>query len=371
MEKIKIPYFDLKTPYQELKAELDEAYFRVMNSGWYVLGEELEAFEQAYAQYCSVRHCIGVGNGLEALHLILLGYGIGPGDEVIVPSNTYIATWLAISQVGALPVAVEPDLNTYNLDPAYIRQKITAKTRAIMPVHLYGLPADMDSIQQIAREYGLKVIEDAAQSHGALYKGKMPGGLGDAAGTSFYPGKNLGALGDAGAILTNDDELAHKVLVLRNYGSQVKYLNEVKGENSSLDVLQAAFLSVKLRYLDEWNQRRKRIAKRYLQGLSTCKGLILPSVPIGCDPAWHVFAIRHARRDELQKELTKAGIGTLIHYPVPPHLSQAYSELGFRQGDFPLAEEIARTILSIPMGPHLGVEEVDTVINTIQTFCQY
>ena len=369
MENPTIPFLDLKTPYQELKSELDGAYFRVMNSGWYILGEEVEAFEKAYARFCGVRHCIGMGNGLEALHLILRAYGIGPGDEVIVPSNTYIATWLAVSQVGAVPVPVEPERHTYNLDPARIAQKMTPKTKAIMPVHLYGLPADMDQINHLAQENGLKVIEDAAQCHGAMYGGKLTRGLGDAAGTSFYPGKNLGALGDGGAVLTNDDQLAEKVRVLRNYGSRVKYYNEVKGENSRLDSLQAAFLNVKLPYLNEWNRRRKKIAERYLQGLSTCNGLILPAVPDGYDPVWHVFVIRHARRDELQKELSKQGIGTLIHYPVPPHRSQAYSANKFINADFPLAEEIANTILSIPMGPHLDMESVDTVIDAIKKFC--
>jgi dTDP-4-amino-4,6-dideoxygalactose transaminase len=365
-----VSYLDLKKPYEELKSELDEAYQRVMNSGWYILGEEVETFEKTYAAYCQVHYCIGVGNGLDALRLILKAYEIGAGDEVIVPSNTYIATWLAISQAGAVPVPVEPDLVTYNINPILIGRAITARTRAIMPVHLYGLPADMDRINQAANEHGLKVIEDAAQSHGALYQGKMAGGLGDAAGTSFYPGKNLGALGDGGAILTNDNLLADRLRVLRNYGSRVKYVNEVQGENSRLDPLQAAFLTVKLSFLKEWNERRNRISRCYLEGLSQCKDLILPAVPEGYNASWHVFTIRHPRRDDLQKYLSNRGIGTLIHYPVPPHLSRAYGDGGWKKGDFPLAEEIANTILSIPMGPHLTLDDAAYVVDAICQFCR-
>ena len=363
-----VPFLDLKTPYTELQSELDSAYRRVMESGWYILGEEVESFESEFSAYCGVKHCIGVGNGLEALHLILRAYGIGPGDEVILPANTYIATWLAVSYTGAIPVPVEPDLHTYNLDPELVEKAITDKSRAILAVHLYGQPADMDPIIGVARKYGLKVIEDAAQAHGARYKGKLTGALGDAAGWSFYPGKNLGAMGDAGAITTEDDELADRVRVLRNYGSRTKYYNEVKGYNSRLDSLQAAFLRVKLRYLDRWNQHRKLIAAQYRDGLANAFEVTLPFVPEAFEPSWHVFVIRHPRRDILQNHLTAAGIGTLIHYPLPPHLSKAYSELGFRSGSYPITEKIANTVLSLPMGPHLTAEQTERVIHSIISF---
>lgn len=363
-----VPFLDLKTPYQELKAEMDSAYRKVMESGWYILGDEVEAFESEFSKYCGVKNCIGVGNGLDALHLILKAFEIGPGDEVIVPSNTYIATWLAVSYSGAVPVPVEPDLRTYNLDPARVESVITKRTRAILPVHLYGQPADMDPINEIAQKYGLKVIEDAAQAHGAAYKGRLTGGLGDAAGWSFYPGKNLGAMGDAGAVTTDDDDLADRIRVLRNYGSRTKYYNEVRGFNSRLDNLQAAFLRVKLRHLDEWNKRREQIAAAYRGGLAGLDDIALPFVPESVDPSWHLFVIRLPHRDRLQKHLTDAGIGTLIHYPVPPHLSKAYSGLSFKPGDFPIAETIADTVLSLPMGPHLTIEQTESVIRSIRSF---
>jgi dTDP-4-amino-4,6-dideoxygalactose transaminase len=357
-----IPFLDLKSPYLELKAELDAAYQRVMESGWYILGEEVEAFEADFAAYCGAKYCIGVGNGLDALYLILRAMEIGSGAEVIVPANTYIATWLAVSYAGALPVPVEPDPHTYNLDPARIEAAITPRTRAILPVHLYGQPADMDPILEIAQRHNLKVIEDAAQAHGARYKGRRAGALGDAAGWSFYPGKNLGALGDAGAVTTNDPDLADRLRVLHNYGSRVKYYNEVKGTNSRLDPLQAAFLRVKLRYLDEWNARRSAIARQYSIGLAEIPGVILPIVPEWTEPAWHLYVIRHRQRAALQEHLQRAGIGTLIHYPVPPHLSGAYQELGLPAGCFPITEELAQTVLSIPMGPHLSTADCASVI---------
>ena len=363
-----VPFLDLKTPYLELQPELDTAYRRVMESGWYILGEEVESFERVFATYCGVKHCIGVGNGLEALHLILRAYSIGPGDEVIVPANTYIATWLAVSYAGAVPVPVEPDARTRNLDPKLIEVAITRRTRAVLPVHLYGQPADMDPIREIARSHGLKVIEDAAQAHGALYKGKQAGALGDAAGWSFYPGKNLGALGDAGAVTTDDDELADRVRVLRNYGSRVKYYNEVKGYNSRLDPLQAAFLRAKLTYLEEWNLRRKSIVAVYLKKLAGIDGIELPYVPEHIEPSWHLFVIRHPRRDALQKHLTEAGVGTLIHYPVPPHLSEAYAEMRCKPGDLPITEQLAHTVLSLPMGPHLQAEQMQYVIDSVESF---
>ena len=363
-----LPLVDLRAPYRELQAELDAAYRRVMESGWYILGEEVEAFEREFAAYCGVKHCVGVGNGLEALHLILRAYEIGPGDEVIVASNTYIATWLAVSYAGAIPVPVEPDPRTSNLDPARLAAAITPRTRAIMPVHLYGQPADMGPMLEIARGHGLRVIEDAAQAHGARYAGRRAGALGDAAGWSFYPTKNLGAMGDAGAVTTDDDGLADRLRLLRNYGSRAKYYNEVKGFNSRLDPLQAAFLRVKLKHLDEWNARRKVVAQRYLDLLAGAPELTLPFVPAWADPAWHVFVVGHPRRDALQKHLTQAGIGTLIYYPVPPHLSDAYAFMGGRAGDFPIAEQLARTNLSLPMGPHLSLESVEVVAQAVRAF---
>jgi dTDP-4-amino-4,6-dideoxygalactose transaminase len=359
---MKVPFLDFVGPYEELKAELDEVYFRFMRSGWYVLGEELEAFEQEFGNYCNAKHCVGVGNGLEALHLILRAYGIGKGDEVIVPSNTYIATWLAISYADATPVPVEPDSKTFNLDPDRIESAITKRTKAIMPVHLYGQPADMDPILKVAHKHGLKVIEDNAQAQGARYKGWRTGSLGDAAGNSFYPGKNLGAFGDAGAVTTNDDVLAEKVRVLRNYGSKKKYYNDVKGYNSRLDELQAAFLRVKLKKMDEWNGRRRAVAGKYLQGLHGAANLTLPFVPTWAEPVWHLFVVRHPKRDLLQQKLTEADIGTLIHYPVPPHLSGAYADAKWKRGNFPIAEKLAETVLSLPMGPHLAKEQADYVV---------
>lgn len=363
-----IQFLDILTSHLEIKDELDQAYWRVLSSGTYILGKEVEDFEKEFAAYCGATQCVGVGNGLEALHLILRAYGIGPGDEVIVPANTFIATWLAVSYTGARPVPVEPLENTYNLDPTRIEAAITPRTKAILPVHLYGQIADMDAINQIAAKHGLKVIEDSAQAHGALYKGCRAGGLGDASGWSFYPGKNLGALGDAGAVTTNDNDLAEKVRRLRNYGSQVKYYNEVKGFNSRLDPLQAAFLRVKLKHLDEWNQRRRLVAGRYLEQLADLSDLTLPFVPEWAVPSWHLFVVRHPRRDALHDHLHQADIGTLIHYPVPPHLSEAYAELGGAAGDFPLTEQMANTVLSLPMGPHLDLPAIDQVVAAIRKF---
>jgi len=360
---VKVPFLDFAGPYEELKTELDDAYFRFMRSAWYILGKEVEAFEQEYAFYCGVKHCVGVGNGLEALHLILRAYGIGEGDEVIVPSNTYIATWLAVSYADATPVPVEPNPQTYNLNPDLIEAAVTSRTKAIMPVHLYGQPADMDPMLAIARKYGLKVIEDNAQAQGARYKGRRTGSLGDAAGNSFYPGKNLGAFGDAGAVTTDDPVLADKVRTLRNYGSKKKYYNDCKGYNSRLDELQAALLRVKLRKLDEWNGRRSMIAARYLESLGGISDLVLPHVPEWAQPAWHLFVVRSRERNVFQQKLTEAGVGTLIHYPVPPHLSGAYADKKWPKGTFPIAEESADTVLSLPIGPHLRKEQAEWVIN--------
>lgn len=342
------------------------AYRRVIESGWYILGQEVEAFEQEWAAYCGVKHCIGVANGLDALHLILRALGIGPGDEVIVPSNTFIATWLAVSHAGATPVPVEPDPMTHNLDPSRIEASVTPRTKAIMPVHLYGLPAEMDRIAQIAVEHGLKVVEDAAQAHGALYRGRRCGGLANAAAFSFYPGKNLGAMGDGGAVTTDDEVLADRVRVLRNYGSRVKCQNEVKGFNSRLDPLQAAFLRVKMRHLDDWNRRRAGAAEKYLRSLADAPVLALPAVPKWTQPAWHLFVVRHPRRDELRAALDSAGVETLIHYPVPPHRSGAYSDLAGRLGPLPIAERLADTVLSLPMGPHLTHYQLQSVSEAIE-----
>jgi dTDP-4-amino-4,6-dideoxygalactose transaminase len=362
---MKVPFLDLLAPHVELEQDLHDAYQRVMQSGWYILGREVRAFEDEFAAYCEAEHCVGVGNGLDALHLVLRAYGIGNGDEVIVPANTYIATWLAVSYAGARPVPVEPDERTYNLDPERVEAAITPRTRALIPVHLYGQPADMDVLNDIATLHGLKVIEDAAQAHGARYRDRRVGALGDAAGFSFYPGKNLGALGDGGAVVTNDAELADKVRVLRNYGSRVKYHNEVKGFNSRLDELQAALLRTKLASLDEWNARRKGLAAQYMNTLGDVPDLALPFVPEWADPVWHLFVVQHPQRDAVQQHLADAGIGTLIHYPVPPHLSDAYSDGEWTTGSFPITERMAKEGLSLPMGPHLESRMVDFVAETI------
>lgn len=360
-----IPFLDLKATYLELKPEIDAAIKRVLDSGWYILGEEVSAFEQEYATYCGAKHCVGLANGLDALHLALSALGVGSGDEVIVPSNTYIATWLAVSHCGATPIPVEPDPATYNLDPMRIEAAITPRTKIILPVHLYGQPADMTPILAIARKHGLKVLEDGAQGHGARYKGKRLGAHGDVVTWSFYPGKNLGAFGDGGAITTNDEEIAERIRVLRNYGSRVKYVNEVRGFNSRLDPMQAAVLRVKLIVLDTWNARRAEIASRYQKGLANI-GLNLPFVPEWSEPAWHLYVVQHPQRDALQKKLGEIGIGTLIHYPIPPHLQRAYATAGYAKGQFPIAEQMANQLLSIPMGPHLEPEDVEKVISTFR-----
>ena len=360
---IKIPFLDLKQPYLELKAEMDSAYQRVMDSGWYIYGAELKAFESEFAEYCNVQYCIGVGNGLDALHLILRAMDIGAGDEVIVPSNTFIATWLAVSYAGATPVPVEPDETTYNIDPSRIEAAITENTKAIIPVHLYGQPADMDPILEIASRYHLKIIEDAAQAHGARYKGHSVGGLGNAAGFSFYPGKNLGAFGDAGAVTTNDPVMAERVRMLSNYGSQTKYSHDVKGVNSRLDELHAAFLRVKLKHLDEWNARRRNLVECYRQCLAGTT-VLLPETLSGFESVFHLFVIRSINRDMLQAGLKEAGIETLIHYPRPPHKQGAYNSM--KDTDLPVAESMSREILSLPIGPHLSTTMVEAVASHIK-----
>ncbi len=364
---MKVPFLELKPAYDELREELDAAYHRVMDSGWYLLGAELEAFESEYASYCQTTHCVGVANGLDALHLALQACDIGPGDEVIVPSHTFIATWLAVTHAGATPVPVEPNIQTYNIDPNRIEQAITSRTKAIIPVHLYGQPADMDSIMELANRYDLMVVEDAAQAQGARYKGRRVGCIGHIAAHSFYPGKNLGAFADGGAVTTNDPQIGERIRTLRNYGSKVKYQNEVPGYNSRLEEIQAAFLRVKLKYLDEWNDRRKQIAKTYLTEFSSLTSahspLTLPVVPDWADPVWHLFVVRHPLRDELQKRLSSHGIGTLIHYPVAIHRSQAYAD--FSDFCLPLAEQLAGSVLSLPIGPQLGEQAVQQVVGKI------
>ena len=328
---------------RRINKELKEATNRVIDSNWYILGKEVENFEREFANYLGVKYCIGVGNGLEALHIILRAYDIGEGDEVIIPSNTYIATALAVSYAGATPIMVEPDERTYNINPDLIEEKITRKTKAIMPVHLYGQSCDMDPINKSAHKYDLKVIEDSAQAHGATYKGRKCGTLSDTSGFSFYPTKNLGALGDAGAVTTNNKELVNKVKALRNYGSEKHYYNRYMGFNSRLDEMQAAILRVKLRHLEEFNEQRKMIAQFYLNGLKDTN-LVLPYVPEWAEPVWHQFVIRTKKRDELQEYLKSKGIGTLIHYPLPVHLQEAYKHLGYKKGDFPIAEKIANEV---------------------------
>jgi dTDP-4-amino-4,6-dideoxygalactose transaminase len=362
-----VEFLDLKRPYLEIRDEMDAAYRRVMDSGWYILGREVEAFEREFAAYCGVKHCVGVANGLEALQLILKAYEIGAGDEVIVPANTYIATWLAVSAVGARVVPVEPAERTYNIDASRIASAITPRTRAILAVHLYGQTAEMDSISEVARRHNLKVIEDAAQAHGARYQDRRAGSLGNAAGWSFYPTKNLGAMGDAGAVTTADGDVAERIRVLRNYGSRLKYYNEEKGVNSRLDELHAALLRAKLKHLDEWNSRRSKVAAVYMQELKDTD-LVLPVVAEGADPAWHLFVVRSRDRDSLQKHLKSAGINTLVHYPVPPHLQGAYRELGLPAGTFPLTEAIHREVLSLPMGPHLTDVDVERVVRAARSF---
>ena len=362
-----VSFLDLKQINLSYKKAIQSAMNNVLESGWYILGEHVKTFEKKFADYCQVKHCIGVGNGLDALHLILRSLDVQKNDEVIVPSNTYIATWLAVTYAGAIPVPVEPDPITYNIDPERIEKAITSHTRAIIAVHLYGQPADMNPIKEIARHHGLYVIEDAAQAHGSLYNGKPAGSLGDAAGFSFYPGKNLGALGDAGAVTTHDDQIAKKVRLLRNYGSKIKYTNDILGVNSRLDELQAAILNVKLDYLTKENQMRHKWASYYTDHIIETK-IIKPHVPEFMTPAWHLYVIRNSQRDQLQRMLNEKGIATLIHYPIPPHLSDAYHYLNFSKGSFPVTETLANEMLSIPMGPHLNETDVEYVCNCINSF---
>ncbi|MFN8923793.1 MAG: DegT/DnrJ/EryC1/StrS family aminotransferase [Sphingobacteriia bacterium] len=354
--------------HRQVEPAVQDAFQRVWQSNWFLLGQELERFEQQYAAFCGTAYCMGVSNGLDALHIALRTLGIGKGDEVIVPSNTYIASWLAVSFTGAKPVPVEPLYTTYNLDPSQIEAAITPRTKAIMPVHLYGQCCEMTAILEIAYRHQLFVIEDNAQAQGASFGSKMTGSFGDINATSFYPGKNLGALGDAGGITTDNPELAQKARSLRNYGSQKKYYNEVIGMNARLDEIQAAILSAKLEKLNEWNAARQEIARFYTQALSDVAEVVLPATATGSSHVFHLYVIRTARRDALQQHLQEQGIQTLIHYPVPPHLQQAYQNLGYRRGDFPVAEELASSCLSLPIYPGLPQEQQSYVVDQIRSF---
>lgn len=362
-----IPFVSFKQMEQELGSELRNAFERVLANSWYIKGNEDISFEQAFAKYCDSDYCVGCGNGLDALMLSLKALEIGDGDEVIVPSNTYIATVLAITYVGATPIFVEPDIRTYNINPTLIEEKITLRTKAIMPVHLYGQPCEMNVIMDIARNHNLYVIEDCAQAHGARYQGKVIGSFGDVAGFSFYPGKNLGALGDAGAVVTSNSDLADKICALGNYGSDYKYHHIYKGHNSRLDELQAAFLSVKLPHLNRMNEERRRIAKRYMEEIYN-PNIILPQVLEGTEPVWHVFAIRCKERDKLANFLKEKGVTTNKHYPIPIHLQECYKDLGLKRGSLPIAEEISETQLSLPMYYGLTDEEISYVVDVINNF---
>ena len=365
---MKIPFLSFDHINAPIKVELSNAFNDFINSGWYILGDRLKTFESEYAQYNGTKYCAGVGNGLDAIIIALKACNIGPGDEVIVPSNTYIATWLAITNVGATPIPVEPRVETYNINPDLIEEKITSATKGILPVHLYGQSCEMDKIMAIANKHNLFVIEDNAQSQGATFNGKMTGSFGHINATSFYPGKNLGAYGDAGAITSDSEELIEMCKVIRNYGSRIKYFNEIKGFNSRLDELQACLLSIKLKHLNEMNSLRIEVAQKFNESLKNVGDLILPVEAAGSKAVYHLYVVRTKMRDKLQKHLSDKGIGTLIHYPKPPHLQEAYSELNYKIGDFPIAEEIAETCLSLPIYPGLNDEQINYISNQIKEF---
>lgn len=362
---MKVPFLSFDELHDPIKGDLKQAFLDVLDSNWFVMGSQLEAFEQEYAEWNEVKHCIGVSNGLDAIILSLRALGIGPGDEVIVPSNTYIATALAVTNVGAIPVFVEPRYETANINPDLIELAITSRTKAIIPVHLYGQACEMQAIMDIAERHGLYVVEDNAQAHGAKYNGKKTGSWGHINATSFYPGKNLGALGDGGAITTDSDELAEKVRVLRNYGSRVKYENEVIGYNNRLDELQAAFLRVKLRKLDEWTEERIQTADSFIKRLKDVEEIGLFDIAKGATSAYHLFVIKTTSREKLQKHLAEQGIGSMIHYPIPPHLQECYKYLGYKKRDFPVAEKLADEVFSLPMFIGLEQSHVDLVITSI------
>lgn len=359
---MKVPFLDIAAAHDELRPELDAAWKRVVDRAYFINGPEVTAFERAFADYCGTKHCIGVGNGLDALSIQLRAAGIGEGDEVLVPSHTFIATWFAVSHVGATPVPVEIDIATYNMDPTRIEEAITPRTRAIMPVHLYGQLAQMDAIMAIARDRGLRVFEDAAQSVGATLNGKASGQFSDGAGISFYPGKNLGALGDGGAIVTNNDDLADRARAIRNYGSRQKYHHELIGYNTRLDELQAALLHAKLPMVDAWKERRRRVAHAYTEQLAGLD-LVLPAVLAGHVPAWHLFVVRHPRRDWLREQLAAAGVETIIHYPIAPLQQDAYADIIKHHA--PIAEKVASEVLSLPMGPHISDDQISYVTDTL------
>ncbi len=368
MTRIIVPFADLTPMHNEIRNDLNLAFGRVMDESCFIQGSECARFEQEFAQYCQAKYCVGVATGLDALYLILKAMGIGTGDEVIVPSNTYIATALAVSYVGATPIFVEPTIESFNIDVSRIEEKITSRTKAIIAVHLQGRSADMDGINAIARKHGLKVIEDAAQAHGATYKGKKVGALSDAAGFSFYPGKNLGALGDAGCVVTNDKELSEKVRVLGNYGSDYKYHHIYKGTNSRLDEMQSAFLRVKLPHLDKWNAERRSIAEKYFKGIRNPLIILPLETEKDYEHIYHVFVIRCKKRDELETYLKENGICTIKHYPIPMHMQIAYKDLGIPKGALPIAEEISDTVLSLPMFYGMTEDQINHVINTINIF---
>lgn len=363
-----VAFLDLKIGYTDLKSDMDEAYQRVMNSGWYIGGPELEAFESEFSDYCQTRHCVGVSNGLDALQLILRACEVGEGHEVIVPANTFIATWLAVNQVGARVVPIDACPITYNMNPVLLESALTKRTKAIIPVHLYGQTADMDPINTFAHQHGLSVIEDAAQAHGSKYKNKTAGSLSDVAAFSFYPGKNLGAFGDAGAITTNNSALAERIRMLGNYGSHQKYVHDALGYNARLDPLQAAFLRVKLRHIDQWNAARKVIAKYYLSELAGVGDLTLPHCIDTEDHAWHLFIIKTKQRQRLQKHLSDNMIMTGVHYPTPPYEQKAYSYLNIKGGQFPVSDELHQQVLSLPIGPHISQDQAEYVVSTIKEF---
>jgi dTDP-4-amino-4,6-dideoxygalactose transaminase len=363
----RIPFLDLASAFDELAPDIEQALLRVARSGWYLLGSELATFETSFATFVESNFAAGCGNGLDAIELALRAWEIGPGDEVIVPANTYIATWLAVSRVGARIVPCEPDDDTFNIDPRRVEELLTARTRAILAVHLYGQPADLTALRAVADAHGLILLEDAAQAHGAAAHGRRIGS-GQGVAWSFYPGKNLGALGDGGAVTTDDPQVDARIRRLRNYGSAIKYQNEEIGTNSRLDEIQAAVLSVKLAHLKSWNKRREDIASAYLSGLADCEHIRLPHVPAWADPVWHLFVVRSPHRDELANSLRRLGVDTLLHYPVPPHRQPAYFDLGMPEGAYPISERMHREVLSLPIGPHLTQDAVVRIIDGVRRF---
>jgi dTDP-4-amino-4,6-dideoxygalactose transaminase len=363
-----IEFLDLKEINKNYENLFKNELSKVLTKGWFILGENVSEFEKEYAAFSNSKFCIGVANGLDALIISLKALGIGPGDEVIVPSNTYIASWLAVTHVGATPIPVEPNIKTYNIDPTLIEDRITPSTKAIMAVNLYGQACELDKIKEICIKHSIFLVEDNAQAQGATCNNIATGSFGHMSGTSFYPGKNLGAIGDAGAITTNNDLSMNLANVYRNYGSRVKYYNECIGYNSRLDELQAAFLRVKLKDLSSQNDYRISLAKLYNELLRNNENIILPILANGCTSIYHIFIIRTTKREQLQKYLQEHNIQTMIHYPLPPHLQEAYKGLNFKKGDFPIAEEIAETCLSLPIGPHLTYDDIEFVANNINSF---